>query len=587
MTTPIPIPPRDELVSLYHEPGQSMTKLGLRYNVSGKTVKKWLVRYDVELKGYQEVRKEANALIYKENKLDDKTLAFLSDHDWLYDQRIVQRKPYTSIADELGVCLSTITKWIKKHQIAEIRLTDSEEHVRVLLEDKAFLEAEYAKNKTHKMIADELGISKSTVSTYFLKHEINSDKKKSLPPEPLKLLNDYDWLYDQRIIQRKPYELIGNEIGVSEPIVKMWVVKHNIPEINLTKSEHSVKLLLENKEYLETEYAKNKTQKEIADEIGVNKSTISVFFKKHGITTRPSNWYQKKGGRSLEEISLHDWITSVYDGEVIHSDKSVLANCFQLDLYIPDRKLAIEYNGLYTHTYKPDGNSVATIKGPDYHLGKTLGCLEKGINLVHVFSDQWKKNRSAVENLLLTKLGLNDRVPARKCIITTPTVHEKNTFLEAYHLQGKDKSLYRYGLSYNGELVALMTFGTSRFNRNYDWELIRFCVKTGVTVVGGFSKLLAAFRREHSGSIVSYADRSHSTGNVYEQCGFTLINTNKPSFWFVNMNSETRYNRSYFNKKRLLDMLELSASDLSEKQLTNALGIPIIWNCGTLVYEYL
>lgn len=119
MTTPIPIPPRDELVSLYHEPGQSMTKLGLRYNVSGKTVKKWLVRYDVELKGYQEVRKEANALIYKENKLDDKTLAFLSDHDWLYDQRIVQRKPYTSIADELGVCLSTITKWIKKHQIAD------------------------------------------------------------------------------------------------------------------------------------------------------------------------------------------------------------------------------------------------------------------------------------------------------------------------------------------------------------------------------------------------------------------------------------------------------------------------------------
>ena len=472
----VPFPPKEDLENLYNQPGQSMAKLGLHYNVSSPTVRKWLKYYGVELKDFKQVRQEANVLLYQEVKIAD---------------------------------------------------------------------------------------------------------------EPLALLNDYDWLYDQRIVQRKAYETIGKEIGVSEPTVKKWVKKHNIPMVRLNESEHSVKLLLENKEFLETEYAKNKSQKDIADEIGVDKSTVSVFFKKHGITTRPPNSYPKKGGRSLEEISLHDWITSVYDGEVIHSDKSVLANCFQLDLYIPDRNLAIEYNGLYTHTYKPDGNSVATIKGPEYHLGKTLGCLEKGINLVHVFSDQWKKNRSAVENLLLTKLGLNDKVPARKCIITTPTVHEKNTFLETYHLQGKDKSLYRYGLSYNGELVALMTFGTSRFNRNYDWELIRFCVKTGVTVVGGFSKLLAAFRREHSGSIVSYADRSHSTGNVYEQCGFTLINTNKPSFWFVNMNSETRYNRSYFNKKRLLDMLELSASDLSEKQLTNALGIPIIWNCGTLVYEYL
>ena len=313
----VPFPPKEDLENLYNQPGQSMAKLGLHYNVSSPTVRKWLKYYGVELKDFKQVRQEANVLLYQEVKIAD---------------------------------------------------------------------------------------------------------------EPLALLNDYDWLYDQRIVQRKAYETIGKEIGVSEPTVKKWVKKHNIPMVRLNESEHSVKLLLENKEFLETEYAKNKSQKDIADEIGVDKSTVSVFFKKHGITTRPPNSYPKKGGRSLEEISLHDWITSVYDGEVIHSDKSVLANCFQLDLYIPDRNLAIEYNGLYTHTYKPDGNSVATIKGPEYHLGKTLGCLEKGINLVHVFSDQWKKNRSAVENLLLTKLGLNDKVPARKCIITTPTVHEKILF---------------------------------------------------------------------------------------------------------------------------------------------------------------
>lgn len=43
-----------------------------------------------------------------------------------------------------------------------------------------------------------------------------------------------------------------------------------------------------------------------------------------------------------------------------------------------------------------------------------------------------------------------------------------------------------------------MSFGKSRFNRKFEYELIRFASKLDMSIVGGASKLLSHFKMEYS-----------------------------------------------------------------------------------------
>lgn len=113
---------------------------------------------------------------------------------------------------------------------------------------------------------------------------------------------------------------------------------------------------------------------------------------------------------------------------------------------------------------------------------------------------------------------MNERIYARKCDCREITFEESKKFLEGCHIQGNCCSKFHYGLYNNDELVSVMTFGESRFKKG-EFELLRFANKLYTNVVGGASKLLKHFLREHSGvkEIVSYADRRWSKGNLYEK----------------------------------------------------------------------
>ena len=127
-----------------------------------------------------------------------------------------------------------------------------------------------------------------------------------------------------------------------------------------------------------------------------------------------------------------------------------------------------------------------------------------------------------------------------------------------------------------------MTFGKSRYNRNYDWELIRFCNKKNINVVGGFSKILKHFRKEYSGSIVSYADRTYSSGNLYIKNGFSLIKTNPPNYYYVMKNTEVMIHRSNFIKSKLLKILD--KPEWTEEQIMRELDYSKIFDCGTYTF---
>jgi hypothetical protein len=242
-----------------------------------------------------------------------------------------------------------------------------------------------------------------------------------------------------------------------------------------------------------------------------------------------------------------------------------------LDIYLPEYKVAIEYNGLYWH------NELR--KDKNYHLDKTNKCLENGVRLIHVFEDEYENTPTIVKDRLKNMLGINKRIYARKCEVKTIKPTEANAFIKRYHIQGSGRANVHLGLWNDSELVAVMTFLNGDISKGItDWELNRFCNKSGVTVVGGASKLFKYFTRHHNTeTVISYADRRWSAVSpFYEKLGFDHTKDTVPNYWYILPNEMNRIHRYALRKP--------SGCVDTERELRLSEGYLRIYDCGSSKY---
>jgi hypothetical protein len=281
---------------------------------------------------------------------------------------------------------------------------------------------------------------------------------------------------------------------------------------------------------------------------------------------------------SKPENKLKDFIKSL-NVDYIENDRTVLEGK-ELDIYIPSKNLAIEFNGLYWHSEK--------FLDKNYHLNKTNACQEKGIQLIHIFEDDWEYKQEIVKSIIknrLNKIEGNNKIYARKCIVKEVKSNIVRTFLDENHIQGFSRSTYKLGLYYNDELVSLMTFGYRRTNTKKEFELIRFCNKLGINVIGASSKLFKYFLMNYSiedDYILSYADYSLFNGKMYDMLGFKEIHLTVPNyFWVINKKREHRWK---YNKQKLIK--EGFDSNKTEKEIMYSRGYYRIYGVGQKRYEY-
>ena len=267
----------------------------------------------------------------------------------------------------------------------------------------------------------------------------------------------------------------------------------------------------------------------------------------------------------------------VGSSEIIQNTKRIISP-FELDIWLSAYKLAIEYDGLFWHA-ENDVNI-----GKTYHLMKTDLCEKQGIQLIHIFEDEWLEKRSIVESRLKNLLGIYDKaVFARKCEVREVTPCESIGFQEENHIQGAVGAKVHLGLYYGNELISLMTFGKPRFNNNYEWELLRFCNKLGHHVPGGAGKLLRHFERNYKPkSLISYADRRWSQGKLYEALSFKLDHISGPDYWYTK--GQKRFSRVKFQKHKLKTLLPVYDDALSEVENMKNNKYLRIYDCGNLVY---
>ena len=318
----------------------------------------------------------------------------------------------------------------------------------------------------------------------------------------------------------------------------------------------------------------------LSKELEVSIHTIMNKIKEFGII------YESQGTfTSSFETEILNFLSINDVPNLIQSDRKIL-NGKELDIVIPDKKICIEMNGVYWHS-ENSGN-----KDKFYHYNKTEVAKKAGYQLLHIYDVEWLHKNNIIKSMILSKIGKSqNKVHARKCIILEINPSQKNQFLIENHLQGKDTASINLGLFFNNELVAVMTFGKSRFSKKYQWELVRFANKKFTHVVGGASKLLRYFINKYNPcSIVTYADKRYSDGTFYEKIGFTKLHESEPNYHYWKSNNplfdNQLFSRNRFQKHKLKNILENFDSTLSEWDNMKTNGYDRIWDCGNYVFSW-
>jgi len=267
---------------------------------------------------------------------------------------------------------------------------------------------------------------------------------------------------------------------------------------------------------------------------------------------------------SRGQIEVYEFVKSICE-DVILSDRKQLEH-FELDVYVPNKKYGIEYNGLYWHSEKLNKNK-------EYHLEKTNAANDKGIRLFHLYEDEWKNKQDIVKSIIKNALGVShNKIGARSCVIKNLNSKEKKEFFDKNHLDGDTRSKIAYGLYFNNKLVSAISL-RKPFHAKWSTylEIARFCCLLDHNVVGSLGKLTNHVIRMHHTPLLSYIDkRFGGEGKAYLKSGWTLDGETNERFWWTDFIG--RYDRFWCRADRI--------RGLTENQVAEERGVYRIWGVG-------
>lgn len=282
---------------------------------------------------------------------------------------------------------------------------------------------------------------------------------------------------------------------------------------------------------------------------------------------RCQNCDSQHGSKWQQEIA--EYVRTLGFVDTVCNDTKTLPNNFELDVFVPSKKFAIECNGLYWH-------SQAAGKHRAYHELKKKSAHDVNITLIQLFEDEWELRKPQVMSLIAHKLGcFVKKVGARSC-----TIVENNELarlkLKEWHLEGVGRHS-EIGLllrDKNGTDIAAMTLGKPLHKKSDYYELQRFACEPGTIIVGGLSKLVKyAINKLQCSHLMTYVDTRLGNGNGYIYAGFRLTKTTGLRFWWTDF--KKRFNRFKFK----------ATTEKSENEVAKEAGVYKIYACANNVFE--
>jgi transposase/very-short-patch-repair endonuclease len=446
---------------------------------------------------------------------------------------------------------------------------------------KSEIESLYAREGTTiSSLARHYGTSNPTVRKWLMLYEIDRKDQKQASIEAnnrhrSRVKPDKHVLI--KLYENSTIESLAKHFSVGLPTIYEWLEDYDIQKRTLSEStklgkERQYQDIQFSYEELDSRYDRTKSIDILAKDMNVSRTHIRNQLRKNGIKIEPiePSW------RSSAEISLYEFLVEHFPHDNwSHSDKTIIGP-YEIDIVNHDKKIAIEYGGLYWHS------EVSSGKKQDYHRSKYLKCKNAGYKLITIFETD---DDIKIKSLLLKLLGKTTKIGARKTTICCLSSTEAMKFHREHHLHGSVGASNHYGLLYDDEIVMVASFGKNRFGKTFQYECARISSHSNFTVVGGVSRLIKHFiEKENPKSIVTFADLRFGDGNVYEKCGFEYAEDTAPNYWYSKKYCAPLYSRVKFQKHKLKNQLELF--DITKTEFENMIdnGWDRIWDCGNAKY---
>ncbi len=295
--------------------------------------------------------------------------------------------------------------------------------------------------------------------------------------------------------------------------------------------------------------------------------------------------------RSMDEQEILDFILSVYSGKIETNNRSILDGK-EIDIYLPELKLGIEYCGLYWHgsaSWASNGNP----RSKTYHKDKMELAQIKGIHLIQIFEDEWLYKKEIVKSKIARYLKVfnGNRVYARNCKVKVIDTLTARNFIENNHIQGYSNATIKLGLFYLDKIIGCMTFAKNFKGGKEEgaYELSRFCTDINLGIIGAAGKLLKYFIENYNPVIIrTYSDNrwSNPKSNIYQILGFKETGITPPNYFYIPYGTYKRLHRLQFQKNKLKNKFpEIYSETKTEKQIMEELGYNIIYDAGNIKYE--
>lgn len=438
------------------------------------------------------------------------------------------------------------------------------------------LETTYNDFKSISKVSRHYGTSNTTVRSWLIYYDIERythkescmyethSKKIQMPDK-----NELESIY--KITSIKDIEEL---YGVGQATIYQWLDHHKIKHISISQKVSEAKQEAFNnrffqlsKEQIEKDYTTYQCMGSLANHYKCSMTTMKKLFKIYDVEAKfaKSSVGQNEVANFISSLGLH-----------IEQNNRKIISPLELDIVIPEKKIAIEYCGNYFHS-QTWGN-----KHPKYHRIKYEKCRDAGYKLIMIFESEWKKKQDIIKSILRHKMGKTEtRIYARNTDFRELTYQDIKQFEKDNHLQWTRPAFKYYGLFYKNELIMSASIGKARFNKKYKYELIRMTAKMNTHLIGGVSKL---FKNMQIKDCVTYADNRFGDGATYEKVGFTKLGESAPNyFYFHKSDHHTLHSRNKFQKHKILNV------DKTKTEYENMLGqgYDRIFDCGNSIYGVL
>lgn len=221
----------------------------------------------------------------------------------------------------------------------------------------------------------------------------------------------------------------------------------------------------------------------------------------------------------------------------------------EIDIYLPDYALGIEFNGSYWHDDEHHPKN--------YHQEKSLKAKEKGIFIYHIWEDEWKNKKDIIIGQLKELINQSIKIKAQDTEIRQITAQECYSFLNDNWIQGFSFATFYYGLYYKEQLIACMTFEYNSLGKFNSVELLCFCNKKDFIVMDGANKIFEKFLEDNPeiNTVISYCDISKTKDDLYYDLKMLPIGTIPPHYRWIDQKTNnfiSQYTSQMENENKIM-----------------------------------